>query len=254
MRKTPSAQWILTIAVVGLMVAAGATGLSGPAYAKDKKKKDKPKQSPELLRVETERIQFPPAAPLAPLVSTTPHGGLFRDNSPNSSLVSDFKPRRVGDLVFVDVAEASTGVVSSNAQRGRDSGTLGGIGTLAAALPIPIAGAAAGVVGALGTRKFEGRGSTERRSDLRARIVARVVEVLPNGDLVITAQKLVRINKEDERLALYGIVRQRDVSSENAIPTTAVGSLHVELNGKGVASADNAPGWLYRLFEKITPF
>ncbi|MGH9903822.1 MAG: flagellar basal body L-ring protein FlgH, partial [Pyrinomonadaceae bacterium] len=73
-------------------------------------------------------------------------------------------------------------------------------------------------------------------------------------DLRVEAQKLVKINKENERLALTGIVRQRDVAADNSVPTTSVGDLYVELNGKGVASADNAPGWLFRLFEKIAPF
>ncbi|MFH4410642.1 flagellar basal body L-ring protein FlgH, partial [Acinetobacter baumannii] len=82
--------------------------------------------------------------------------------------------------------------------RARDSGTLGGLVTAAGALPLPGAGIAAGVIGALGSRKYEGKGATERRSNVRARIVARVVEVLPNGDLRIEARKLVRVNKETE--------------------------------------------------------
>jgi len=88
----------------------------------------------------------------------------------------------------------------------------------------------------------------------KGRIVARVVEVLPNGDMRVEAEKLVKINKEDERLSVSGIVRSRDVSPENAVATTAIGELKVSLNGKGVASADNAPGWLFRFFDKISPF
>lgn len=182
------------------------------------------------------------------------NGSLFSDDSPGTSLIEDVKARKVGDLVFVDVVEASTATVASTAKRGRDSGTLGGIGTLAGALPVPGAAVAGTVIGALGTRKFEGKGSTERTSSVRARIVARVVEVLPNGDLRIAAEKQVKINKETEKLILCGIVRQRDIAADNSIPTVYVGDLRVELNGKGVASADNSPGWLYRLFEKITPF
>jgi flagellar L-ring protein precursor FlgH len=182
------------------------------------------------------------------------NGSLFVQTSPITDLYSDFKPRRVGDLVFVDVVEDVSASVTSGAKRSRDSGTLGGLVTAAGALPIPGAGIAAGVLGALGSRKYEGSGSTERQSNVRARIVARVVEVLPNGDLRIEARKLVRVNKETETLLLAGIVRQRDVAADNTVPTTAIGDLRVELNGKGVASADNAPGWLFRLFEKIAPF
>lgn len=182
------------------------------------------------------------------------NGSLFTDAAPGLDLVGDFRPRRVGDLVFVDVIETSTATVTSNAKRNRDSGTLGGLVTVGGGLPMPGAAAVAAAAGALGTRKYEGSGTTGRQSKLQARIAARVVEVLPNGDFRIEAQKVVTINKEDEKLLLHGIVRQRDITSDNAVPTTSIGDLRVELNGKGIASADNAPGWLYRLFEKITPF
>ncbi len=191
-------------------------------------------------------------APSAPARGA--NGSLFTDDAPNASLLSDFKPRRVGDLVFIDVVESSAASVSSSAKRARDSGALGGIVGAVGALPVPGAAVVGGVAGGLGARKYEGKGSTDRRSDVRARIVARVVEVLPNGDLRVEAVKSVKINKEHERLALGGIVRARDVSADNSVPTTSVGELRVELSGKGIASADNAPGWLYRLFEKITPF
>lgn len=182
------------------------------------------------------------------------NGSLFSSDAPGTSLIEDVKARRVGDLVFVDVVEASTATVASSAKRGRDSGTVGGIGTVAGALPVPGAAVAGTIIGALGGRKFEGKGSTERTSSVKARIVARVVEVLPNGDLIIAAEKQVKINKETEKLFLNGIVRQKDLAADGSIPTTFVGDLRVELNGKGVASADNSPGWLFRLFEKISPF
>ena len=70
----------------------------------------------------------------------------------------------------------------------------------------------------------------------------------------IEAVKLVKINKETEQLAVTGIVRQNDLAGDNSIPTTYIGDLRVEFNGKGIASADNGPGWLWRLFDKINPF
>ena len=218
---------------------------------KDKKKKKD--ETPPAVAATRSGRRVAGAQPTTPPARTS-NGSLYTDEAVGSNLLGDFKPRRVGDLVFVDVVESSAASVSSGAKRGRDSGPLGGLIGAAGALPVPGAAVVAGVAGGLGGRKFEGKGSTERQSNVQSRIVARVVEVLPNGDLRIEAEKLVKINKENEWLALSGIVRQRDVSAENVVPTTAVGDLNVELNGKGVASADNAPGWLFRLFEKITPF
>jgi flagellar L-ring protein FlgH len=229
---------------LGLMIAVALVApLSPDVCAQSAREKAQKREASEKADKAAAQQAAPPA-----------NGSLFSAAAPGLELVGDFRPRRVGDLVFVDVIETSSATVTSNAKRNRDSGTLGGLVTAAGALPAPGAAVIAGAAGALGSRKFEGSGTTGRQSNLQARIAARVVEVLPNGDFRIEAQKVVTINKEDEKLVLHGIVRQRDISSDNAVPTTAVGDLRVQLSGKGVASADSAPGWLFRLFEKISPF
>src|ERR1043165_665566 len=212
-----------------------------------REKKDKSENIARIQEASSVKVEAKPTA-------TPANGSLYVDDAANGNLLTDFKARRVGDLVFIDVVESSTASVTSGAKRGRDSGALGGLVGAIGALPVPGASVVGGVAGGLGARKYEGKGSTDRQSSLKARIVARVTEVLPNGDLRVTAMKTVKINKANGQLALSGIVRQRDVAADNSIPTTFVGELQVALNGKGVASADNAPGWLFRLFEKVSPF
>lgn len=224
---------------------------SSSALAQDKKEKKKKKNQPKLTIVEVQ--ETPPVVP-ASTPQKPQNGSLFTDNSANTNLLRDFKARQVGDLVFVEVVEESSAAVTSGAKRNRDSGNVGGIVPLANAIPINGASTVGSVIGELGKRKYEGKGSTERDSSVRARIAARVIEVLPNGDLRIQAVKLVKINKETEQIAVTGIVRPTDLAADNSIETFFIGDLRVEFNGKGVASADNAPGWLYRLFDKISPF
>lgn len=239
---------------LALLIPCGSVvnGQTNKRQESKQKKKDRDAgkdTSAQLVPYVPEPITPPPPPP------RPANGSLFVDNAPGSSLLGDFKASDLGDLVFIDIVEESVAVVSSGAKRSRDTGTLAGVvGGAVGTVPAPGVGVAAGVLGALGTRKFEGKGETGRRSSVSARITARVLEVLPNGDLRVEAQKMVKINKEDELLQLSGIVRRRDVSADNSIPTTMVGDLRVTLNGKGVASADNAPGWLFRLFEKIAPF
>ncbi|HEV7644466.1 MAG TPA: flagellar basal body L-ring protein FlgH [Pyrinomonadaceae bacterium] len=237
---------VLVILSLILLITSGALSIA----AQDKKPKKKKNKQPALAVVTIEDapiVEAPPAQKPA-------NGSLFTPDAVGGSLLADFKAGRVGDLVFVDVVETSTATVSSGADRKRDSGTVGGLATVAGSLPISGAAAIASGITALGQRKFEGSGQTERKSNVKARITARVVEVLPNGDLRIQALKLVRVNKETEQMAVTGIVRKTDLAADNSIPTVAIGDLRVDFNGKGVASADNAPGWLFRLFDKISPF
>ncbi len=231
--------WIL------LLVLCLVIPVPGQDAKKNNKKKKKAQKEEIVAAPEPTRT----AAPPAPMIS---NGSLFRENT--GSLLADFKATYVGDLVFIDVIEQSAANVTSNAKRERDSGTSGGLVGLVGAMPFSGAATTATVLNGLGQRDFEGKGETGRTSSLNARIAARVIEVLPNGDLRVEAQKMVKINREDEMLILSGVVRRRDVGANNSIPTSMVGDLRVTLNGKGVASADNAPGWLFRMFEKLSPF
>lgn len=234
-----------------ILVLLGTFSLAAQDKPDKKQKKKKNKDVPELKVVSVSET--------APVIPTqTPqkpaNGSLFTDNAMNGNLLRDFKARQVGDLVFVDIVEESTATVTSAAKRDRDSGNLGGIVPLVSALPVSGAATAGAVLPELGNRKFDGKGSTTRTSNVSARITARVVEVLPNGDLRIEAVKQVKVNKETEQLAVTGIVRQNDLNADNSIETVFIGDLRVEMNGKGIASADNAPGWLFRLFDKLSPF
>src|SRR5689334_3471829 len=140
------------------------------APAQTDKKKNK-KQAPATVE-----STLPPPTPLP----TPANGSLFTPAAAGADIVSDFKPRRIGDLVFVDVVEASTAIVSSSASRGRDSGAIGGVGTAVAAISNPAAATASTLITGMSQRKFEGKGTTQRTSKIEGRIVARVIEVLPN--------------------------------------------------------------------------
>ena len=249
---------ILSVSLLSATVtSAAAENRPGRSLESKKRKKE---QSPgedgrkKLVEAaEPAPVKEPAPAPLLPATPRPANGSLYTDQAPAGNLFTDFKAERPGDLVFIDIVETSTATVTSNASRNRDSGTLGGLTGAAGALPGPGA-TISGVLGGLGSRKFEGNGQTTRTSSMTARVAARVTQVMPNGDLQVEAHKLVKINKEDEMVTLSGIVRRRDITADNAIPTTVIGNLRVAINGKGVASADNAPGWLYRLFEKVAPF
>ena len=234
-----------------LILALGVSAVFSQDSGSKKASKKKQKSAPSLTVVEVQ--EKPPVVP-APVKAKPANGSLFTDGAVGGNLLRDFKARQVGDLVFVDIVEETEANVTSSANRSRDSGNLGGIVPLVSALPVNGASTAGSVITGMGQRKFDGKGTTQRNSSVKARITARVMEVLPNGDLRIEAVKQVKINKETEQLAVTGIVRPNDLDSDNSIETLFIGDLRVEMNGKGIASADNAPGWLFRFFDKISPF
>ena len=69
---------------------------------------------------------------------------------------------------------------------------------------------------------FEGQGSTGREESLEARITARVVEVLPNNNLVIEGKREIIVNGEKQIINIKGVIRPEDILPDNSIESTYI--------------------------------
>ena len=188
------------------------------------------------------------------LLQTPANPSLFSADSPNLFLFRDQKARGVGDIVTIQVVETATATNSATTatQKKGDislsAPALGGLEKGASALNF------ANILQGAGGINFNGTGSTSRTGQLQAAISARVVEVLPNGDMRLEGNKEVAINGERQILTIRGLVRVKDVSPNNQVLSTSIADMAVLFNGKGVVADANKPGWLYKVFRIITPF
>ncbi|MBE9529017.1 MAG: flagellar basal body L-ring protein FlgH, partial [Proteobacteria bacterium] len=82
----------------------------------------------------------------------------------------------------------------------------------------------------------------------------RIVDVLPNGNLVIEGKKDTILNKELQYLVLSGIVRPEDISEQNTIPSYLMSDARIEYSGKGVLADEQKPGWLGRILDNVWPY
>jgi flagellar L-ring protein precursor FlgH len=101
---------------------------------------------------------------------------------------------------------------------------------------------------------FKGEGLTNRLAQLNARISAVVVEVLPSGLLRIEGEKIISVNNEEHVMVISGLVRQRDVSSDNEVMSSKIAQMRIDYYGKGVVGAAQYGGWFSRLLRYIWPF
>ncbi len=89
---------------------------------------------------------------------------------------------------------------------------------------------------------YDGKGGTSREGNLVAKISARVVEVLDNGNLVIDGNKIVEINEEKEIIKISGVVRPQDIESDNTVYSFNISDAKITYSGKGVANTGRRPG------------
>ena len=81
-----------------------------------------------------------------------------------------------------------------------------------------------------------------------------VVDVLPNGNLVIEGAKTIRTSKQDIYGYMRGIVRPVDISATNTVPSSKIADAQVEFIPAGELSEAQKKGWLLRGWEKVRPF
>ncbi len=180
-------------------------------------------------------------------------GSIFNDAGRYSDLGADFRARRVGDLVTIVVSDRLTAVSQGTSASKRASSANSNVTKL---LGVPSSvGALANLATLSGDQKLDSSGSTNRSNVLTTTLSGRVVEVLPNGDLVIQATKDVGVNAEKQHIEIRGIVRWNDVSNGNRVPSDRIAMMNVQLNGKGIVSdAIRRPNFLYRILLGILPF
>lgn len=95
---------------------------------------------------------------------------------------------------------------------------------------------------------YSGGGNTSRGSNVSARVAAWVVDVLPNGNLLIKGNHRVDVNNESQEITITGIVRPKDISGANTIFSYQVANAKLAVNGTGAVADSSEPGWITRLF------
>lgn len=103
-------------------------------------------------------------------------------------------------------------------------------------------------------RSFEGDGAVSRTDSVTTRITARILDIKPNGLLVLEARRFIRTDDETVKLILTGTGRAEDIALDNTILSTSLYDLHLVKEHTGEIRNANKKGWLTRLFETIFHF
>ena len=230
----------LTVAAALALAAA----LAGPASAQTDKSKSKP------APVAPDNYEELYARYLQAARTNVPAAG--QDISWMTGLATDLRARRVNDLVTIRVVESisATGSADSSLDKASNGSAavtkfFGVEGHLPSAVdPTSLASLST-------STKFKGAGTTSRSSDLTAIVTARVIEVLPNGDLVLEGAREIDINGDRQLAVLTGVLRTSDIQPNNVALSSAVGQLRIQYFGRGLMKDNLQPGWLVRVLNKI---
>jgi flagellar L-ring protein precursor FlgH len=171
-------------------------------------------------------------------------------------LFVDNRARRVGDLLTVVVREV-TGA-STTEERKLDK-TNENTGKFTFAGKTATTGAAKSAAAEISSdqtseRKFSGTAGYENDRKFLDQMTVTVIDVLPNGNLVIEGFRKRVVSNETRMLRISGVVRVNDVDLKNSIESKSIAHFSVEYEGSGVESRFTNQGWLSRVGNKVWPW
>ena len=203
---------------------------------------------PKVVKVDfaEPKAAAPPAVQPAKVVT----GSLFSRGSYRPAF-EDAKARMVGDAITIQIIETVTASQVSSSTANRTASSDASI----SAFPIVSAMDLAKLkVGTASTNDFSGKGGTESANTFTGSITATVVDVLPNGHLVVAGDKQIGVNQNVDVLRFSGTIDPLLIQPGNRVNSTQVANARIESRGRGAQAEAQTVGWLSRFFFSVLPF
>jgi len=189
-------------------------------------------------------------------LTNAPAQSLWRDEV-SKPMFADKRATSVGDILTILVQENTSTTKKNNTTTGKESALDASIATF---LYSPGASSFLTKNGAMPAMKYDaknsftGGGSVDNSQKIVASIAVKVIDVLPNKNLVIEGRRETSFSGEHQTVVLRGVVRGEDITANNNVFSYNIADARVEINTKGAVDDSQRKGWFTRLWDKLTPF
>jgi flagellar L-ring protein precursor FlgH len=196
-------------------------------------------------------VQTPMEPPLAvPALNVNSQGAIYQAGSA-LSLYETPRAQHIGDVLTIVLSESYSGNSSANTTASRNS-------DITATAADQSTGTAARLarlfnIGSAST-SFEGKGAMTDTNGMSGTLAVTVIGTTPTGNLIVSGEKLIAMNGNEDRLRFSGIVNPKDIGESNDVSSSKVANARIEQVGKGIVSDATTVGWLQRLFLSVLTF
>ncbi len=185
-------------------------------------------------------------------VPRSANGAIFQHGPGSGALFEDRRPRNVGDILTVVISERVNASKNSGASSSR-TGSV--VADFAGGIPKLIGSLLDGQDAKLsGGNTLAAKGGANANNTFNGVITVTVVDVMRNGNLLVSGEKQMGINQGTEFIRFSGVVNPRTVSGNNTVPSTLVADARIEYTAKGYIDEAQHMGWMQRFFLNVMPF
>jgi flagellar L-ring protein precursor FlgH len=181
---------------------------------------------------------------------------LWRDDV-SRPMFADKRGAAVGDILTIVVQESTAANKSNETKTEKQSSltaaitsflfspTSSGLLTKGGSLP---------AMAYNSDQKHDGTGAINNSESIVAHVAVRIIDVLPNGNLVIEGKRDTSFGGEHQTIILRGVVRSDDVAGDNTVLSYNVADATIQILSKGTVTDSTNKGWFNRIMDKINPF
>ena len=180
-------------------------------------------------------------------------GSLWSPDSPFADLASDYRAKKLNDVVIINIIEQTSSTNNGAVKSARTFSASSGFTSLFRQLGPN--NALQNIASPSSSNNLDGQAQASSSSTLQTTLAGSIVAVLPNGYFVIEAQRRESVNNQDQTLTVRGVVRPGDLASDGSVNSTSISNLEILLNGRGVISDGvRPPNAVVRTILKLLEF
>jgi flagellar L-ring protein precursor FlgH len=187
-------------------------------------------------------------APRAEILAN--NGSIFQSGSART-LFEDRRARYVGDTMTITIAETTSASTKSNTKVTRASSIAASAGPI---VGLPGKGLQGMELAGSSANSLDGKGEAAATNVFTGTITVTVIDVLSNGNLLVSGEKQVAIGQGTEYIRVSGIVNPVFLNSANTIPSSQLADARIEYKETGAINEAQVMGWLARFFLSFLPF
>jgi flagellar L-ring protein precursor FlgH len=182
---------------------------------------------------------------------------LWKEDAAPTSMFADKKAQRVGDIVTVVIQENNGTSRNNNTTTSRTSAVDASISSFL--YPPGVSGllTKGGQLPAMslsGKNSFNGGGQIANQETIIAQIAVKVIDVLPNGNLVVEGRRQTAFSGEKQEAVLRGTLRADDVTSTNTVFSYNIADASIQYISHGAITDSQNKGWFTKVWDKVSPF
>jgi flagellar L-ring protein precursor FlgH len=186
-----------------------------------------------------------------PRNETQSNNGAIYNVASARPLFEDRRARFVGDTITINIAERTQAAKKSDTKAERTHDQSVSVPTM---VGLPFKSVLGTTLGANSDTKFDSTGENTSSNNFTGVITCTVIEVMPNGNLLVSGEKQIGLKEGEEFIRFSGVVNPNTITGANTVQSTQVADARIEFKANGFIDSAQVMGWLARFFLTFLPF